>query len=434
MPTLFHTKYYCNKTKLVGRFLSSILPGSFVIALMILSSCANKPLNKYNNSYNTFASTQKFSADFKQKFNKLVTKIPPEQINNETRDKARQGLELISEDKLEQGSVMLNSALQLDTTNSYLQFFNAFAYHLMAQHGDTQKYSLARQGYLLAIKFDRSNWIAHYFMAILYMERRNYTAAQNELAEVLLFREDDHEVLSLMVAASYYSGDVVTAAACLNRLYLLNPTDTQVLRLSAIISAAMGKNEDAESLLQRYQSTKPDEIELAKTKQRIKHWLEVYRNTSSKPSNSNHQSNFLSQNQQSQHSQHSQHSHLIKTGFGSFGGYKSSASSNLGSNSDSDTDSDDLTNDGKPASNRMVLVDVVLMYITDALSTSKGVNLLSALTLQFGNVSTNTPAFSRISSRGNSKTNDLNINDGNSRGTNTENSRGTSSSTDMELR
>ena len=53
-----------------------------------------------------------------------------------------------------------------------------------------------------------------------------------------------------------------------------------------------------------------------------------------------------------------------------------------------------------PNDRRMVLVDVVLMRTEDALSTRKGVNLLNALTLQFG--SNSMPAFSKTFAGGNS--------------------------------
>jgi len=51
-------------------------------------------------------------------------------------------------------------------------------------------------------------------------------------------------------------------------------------------------------------------------------------------------------------------------------------------------------NQEDPSGRRMVLVDVVIMRTEDSLSTRKGVNLLNALTLQFG--SGGSPAFSKI--------------------------------------
>jgi hypothetical protein len=47
---------------------------------------------------------------------------------------------------------------------------------------------------------------------------------------------------------------------------------------------------------------------------------------------------------------------------------------------------------------RMLLVDVVLLSTQEQISTSKGVNLLSALTLQLGSLAGNLPAYSRVNS------------------------------------
>src|SRR5690606_12513057 len=44
---------------------------------------------------------------------------------------------------------------------------------------------------------------------------------------------------------------------------------------------------------------------------------------------------------------------------------------------------------------RMLLIDVVLLSMQELVSTSKGVNLLNALTLQLGSVAGNLPSFSR---------------------------------------
>jgi len=44
----------------------------------------------------------------------------------------------------------------------------------------------------------------------------------------------------------------------------------------------------------------------------------------------------------------------------------------------------------------MLLIDVILLSTQELISTSKGVNLLNALTLQLGNVAGNVAAYSRV--------------------------------------
>jgi Tfp pilus assembly protein PilF len=337
-------------------------------------------------------------------FAKLVAAIPKARIDSEPKAKALQALTLVGKNQLQEGSALLNTALQLDPSNSYLQFFNAYTYHLMAQAGDAQKFSLAEQGYALAIQFDRSNWIAHYYLGMLHFEQRNFRSAQSELAEVLLFREDDQDVLLRMVAASYYAGDPVTAAACLDRLRVLKPRDAQVLRLSALVSAAIGHPEDAQRWLAQYQETRPDAVELARTQERIKHWGVVRRETpldASKPRASAGDGNMPIMGLKDKASARLRDPAFIRTADdedyatddekpkfappASSTEFAPAASSPSGSDSASDTQGAAQNWQATEAkSNRMVLVDVVIMRTEDSLATRKGMNLLSTLSLQFG--------------------------------------------------
>jgi len=94
---------------------------------------------------------------------RLLKSIPEARVDSDSRKALRSALALLGADRLDEGSQQLNSLLKLEPSSSYLQFFNGFAYHLMARQGDAEKFSLAEQGYLLAVQFDASNWIAHYF-------------------------------------------------------------------------------------------------------------------------------------------------------------------------------------------------------------------------------------------------------------------------------
>ena len=327
---------------------------------------------------------------------RLLKAMPDAKVNSESRQAMRQALVLVGEDRLDEGSQKLNAALKLDPSNSYLQFFNAFAYHQMAQRGDTQKFALAEQGYLLAVQFDASNWVAHYFLGTMYFEQRNFSAAQQEWAAVLLSLGEDQEVLLRMVAAAYYAGDPVTAAACLERLRVLSPADPQVLQLSALVSAAINQPDQAAQWLALYQGTRPSAPELARLQQRVSHWAVVHgKGTKNEIPNSpvmirtqgqpwnpygaaTQSSGFPAQGGQGgsnfQGSQGGYPGQPGQPGQGGFGGQNA-------------------INPNDPNARRMVLVDVVIMRTEDSLSTRKGVNLLSALTLQFGGGGS--PAFAR---------------------------------------
>jgi tetratricopeptide (TPR) repeat protein len=340
---------------------------------------------------------------------RLLKEIPEEKVNSQSRQAMRQALVLVGEDRLDEGSQRLNAALKLDPSNSYLQFFNAFAYHQMGRRGDAQKFVLAEQGYLLAVQFDASNWIAHYFLGTMYFEQRNFKAAQQEWAAVLLSLGEDQEVLLRIVAAAYYAGDPVTAAACLERLRVLSPADPQILQLSSLVSAAINQPQKAEQWLTLYQNTQPTVSSLARLRQRVDHWAVVHRNSKKNdvPSIVFAQDGALEETRQTQGNS------IIRTqgqqwggsvsqeggfpveggqGQGGFGSQSSQGgfpgSAGQGGNPNQGVMSQDEAN-----ARRMVLVDVVIMRTEDSLNTRKGVNLLTALTLQFGGVGL--PGFSK---------------------------------------
>lgn len=347
-----------------------------------------------------FKSAPSQAEDLRGPFYKdLLASIPDSKINSKSREKAFEGLRLIARDDLPAGSALLNSALQLEPANSYLQFFNAYAYHLMAQRGDTSKYSLAEQGYTLAIKFDRSNWVAHYYLGILHYEQRNYSSAQSEFAEVLLFHENDRAALSMLASASYHAGDPVTTDVCLTQLNGLEPGDPQVLRLLSIVNGALGRFDAARQWLQEYKATGPDAAELSATEDRVRHWSFVHRDRAqtAKPpeargalaSNPGYAAGRLMPVAAAKTEEEEERrvytprpaNRSPSPGMGGMGG---GSGGMQGGGLGAAGQSAGIQALGQATGDKMVLVDVVLMYTEDTLSTAQGVNLLSMLSLQFG--------------------------------------------------
>ena len=82
----------------------------------------------------------------------------------ESRAIAIRGVQALREGELELASRLFNGALKLEIQNSYLQFLNGLAYHMIAIRSDQSQFSHAEQGYRLAIKFDETNWMARYYI------------------------------------------------------------------------------------------------------------------------------------------------------------------------------------------------------------------------------------------------------------------------------
>ena len=284
--------------------------------------------------------------------------IPGKGADTQALARATAALGFAADLDLVKASKAINEALQLDARNSYLHFFNGFIYHLQARQGDTDKTELALEGYRQAVRFEPSNWIAHEFLGLALLEQKLYRKAQSAFAEVLLQRPDDPVVLARMLAASYLAGDARTACAMADQLGGMadvGGSRPSFLRTSVSVYAACGEFDKAESARQAYEGLAKNPAEAQQAGRRLSQW----------------QSFFKSQGEIGNELA----AGMIKTqGLlpQQMGGPQ--APSSVPATAPSTGDS------------RMVLVDVVMVRTEDSISSSKGVNLLSALQLQFGSV------------------------------------------------
>ncbi len=300
---------------------------------------------------------------------------------------AAAGIEYLLQRELDKASLVLNSALKLDPTSSYVQLLNGLAYHLMATQGDADKYGLAEQGYKLALQFDKSNWLARYFLGNLYLDQKQFAVAQTIFAEALLYADNDADMLYQLATASYYAGDPTTAAAALGRLDVLAPGQPRVMRAMSIVMAAINKPTEAQTYLDRYRKAESDPRALRRFEERVKGWTRF----------------------------HSGNPDVIKAQFAPppsapGGGFPpGDGTFSDGDNQQPGADNGqagggfpppgapggmqpgmgiDVAAGGvSPSADRMVLVDVVILRTEDLVKTRKGINLLNGLTLQFGAMS-----------------------------------------------
>lgn len=342
----------------------------------------------------------------------LLDRIKNKAANGEQNRLAAAGIEYLLKRELDKASLVFNSALKLDPTSSYIQLLNGLTYHLMAGEGDTDKYSLAEQGYQLAVQFDKSNWLARYFLGNLQLDQKQYRAAQATFAEALLFADQDAEMLYQLATSSYYAGDPTTAAAALGKLDALTPNQPRVQRALSIALAAMDKPEEARRYLDRYRAMEPDPRALRRFEERVQAWARFHANggASTKTQfgapggfgNPGGQPQYQPQgafpgNPQAQEEQDVDNQSPPTGGFGAApGGFQNQNGGQPGMG---------IEVSGQPGvkadADRMVLVDVVILRTEDMIKTRKGVNLLSSLSLQFG--SSSAPAFTRTTTRDNAE-------------------------------
>ncbi len=294
--------------------------------------------------------------------------------DTESLARATKALQLASEMKLPQASKAINEALQLDASNSYLHFFNGLIYHLQARQGDIDKTITAIEGYQQAVRFDPNNWIAHEFLGLALVEQRQYGRAQTAFAEVLLSKPDDVEALQRMMAASYMAGDAATACTMADRIASLpNRNTANFLRASVSVYAACGEFDKSSAQRELFKPSASSD-QLAWIDQRVGNWRSFHK----------------SRGEDGLNSPSARAAKLVKTQFSPGGAAPSAQGLSSGP----------AAQGGSSGDTRMVLVDVVMVRTEDSVSTSKGVNLLGALNLQFG--STSAAAFSRTVSQSSS--------------------------------
>jgi pilus assembly protein CpaC len=288
-------------------------------------------------------------------------------------------LESLAADRLDQASRTLNASLKLDASNAGLHFLNGLVYHVMARQGDVSKLDTAIEGYRAAVRFDEGHWVAHEFLGLAYLEKRQYREALSSFAEVLLLRPDDAQALNRAMAAAYLANDPAMACSLADRLRLdpkQNPAQLPraFLRGSVLVYSACGNEDAAQAQRQQYFELPIAPEERRRVDTRMSDWQHVRRQTLG-AARVDAQGRSLD-------------AAAVRT--------QASAGSK-----------EAYAATGKPAplpekaassgTQRMVLVDVVMIRTEDTISTAKGINLLSALNLQFG--SGGMPAYGRETSR-----------------------------------
>ena len=157
----------------------------------------------------------------------------------------KEGLELIDKNDLKKASKTFNTALQLDMTNSHLQFLNANTYHVMALQYDTSYFDLAVEGYKLSINLDNTNWYPRYYLGLLYLDKKDYLSAQDYLADALLYNTEDPDIIYNFIVASYYAQDPISAAGGVELLKSVEPQSERLARVASMVHSSLDNHEEA---------------------------------------------------------------------------------------------------------------------------------------------------------------------------------------------
>ncbi|MDD2880834.1 MAG: secretion protein [Rhodoferax sp.] len=331
---------------------------------------------------------------------------PTGEPESEMLAKATVAVNFIKRMELPQANKAINEALQLDARNSYLHFLNGFVYHLQARQGDSQKNEMAIEGYQQALRIDRGNWIAQEFLGLAYMDLKKFEEAKTSFSDVLLMTPDSAVSLYGMMVASYLTGDAVTACTMADQFQKI-ATDTHdgFIRSSISVYASCGNFDKADQMRTTLAALNREPTDVGRVDQRLAQWKSFYRQNA--PTESAAAANSVAGLIQTSLSsaataappeRFAQAFTLPSSGIAQPMARPAPSAVVPQANRPTEPNAPELVraadsaSDGSP---RMVLVDVVLVSTQELVSTSKGVNLLSALTLQLGSLSGGKPAYSR---------------------------------------
>lgn len=333
--------------------------------------------------------------------------IPAGTYDSEVLTKVTAAVNFIKQQDLPQAHLAVNEALQLDPRNSQLHFLNGFVYHLQARMGDTQKSGMALEGYQQALRLDPGNWIAQEFLGMAYMDLKQFDQARRAFSGVLLMTPDSAVSVYGLMVASYLTGDATTACAMADQFRKASPQPNHgFIRSSILVYASCGNFDQAHQMRAALSQLSGSGPEVERVDRRVAQWKSFYL-------------------KQEQGAQSQAAAGMVRTSFSQAPSHDrpvelaqaftvqnpvhppaQRSAPDVASPAPAQAEpqaaaSAPATTTAPPADDasdgpRMLLIDVVLLSTQEVSSTSKGINLLNALTLELGSVAGNVAAYSRV--------------------------------------
>ncbi|MEG3619484.1 type II and III secretion system protein [Magnetovibrio sp. PR-2] len=360
-------------SNMLGCALPVKIAGAFLMATM-LSSCQTTDL---------FAAMEAPGKTSEVSQASFASMVDMRTVNTEPRKHALKGLEALEDGDLEDAQYNFNLAVKMDIRNSHLQFLNALTYHLQALNGRAEMFELAQTGYKLAEQFGPTNWMVPFYEGLLFKDMKNFGQAQDSFARALLLNRTNPDTLYHLAEASYYARDIETASSALRQLSQLDLSEEELGRMAevyAIVSAGENKPAQATVYLDTYLDKGGDERRAKFIKRRMQEWTDFHQRAQNRKNLKLAQFSFDEPAEPPAPSP-SPASPVESSPFGGFGG-----------DSFTSPAAQEVESEENELQNAMVAVDVVIIRTEDDNSTSKGVNLLSGLKVQFGDPLSGTAA------------------------------------------
>ena len=340
-----------------------------VVLASLLASCAATDTSRQNSYTNAARNTvAKFTLNDIEQFRQAGSAravLPDEDV--------LRIFNWLASGDYQRASQWLNRALNYQIDSPSLQFLNGLTYHLMSTR-DVSKRPLAREGYRLAIRFDRNHRGAHRFLGMLEMESRNYAQALDYLSQATSLNTEPG-LLEDMGSAAYLAHQPDIAAGIFNQLLESDPDNQQYRSTYALTLAALGLNQQAVAVANGITTAPRHRYTL----NRIDDWHAYYQRNLAAPVDSELSSNNQVANNAGSPAQFFQESEPdFRESEPDF--RESEPDPEENHNLQDNGQSDD---GGHYKSNQMVILDVVIIRSEEEALSSAGVNLLNGLNILF---------------------------------------------------
>ena len=196
--------------------------------------------------------------------------------NSEEDQKIVEGMKAIKEGNLQLASKTFNSLLIDDPLNIHVHSLNALTYHLMSKDGDVAKVTLAQAGFEQVLKIDPNNTLASLQLGRIAAGKKDYVKAQECFSHVLLIDSGHMDAQYELASASYNLGDLKTAVMSIDRVITAQPNDPRNVRAAALIYAALGKQEQAHVYLAKYSTLPIGQRHKKYLEKRVHDWEDLH--------------------------------------------------------------------------------------------------------------------------------------------------------------
>lgn len=227
----------------------------------------------------------------------------------------------------------LDQALMENPNSIALNFLRGLIYDATSSIGSEGR-QLAKVGYITALRGDPTYWPANYQLGLLAMEDGDALSAERYFIAAAVYADDEPQLFYALARAAYCSGDLTTARLALDRAKALKEPDrNEEFLTAALVLAASGDQPEA------------------------RRWFERLGYTAGSPS-----SRYLQERMARVAQQQPAGSPPSPTG----------ATASSGANVTTASE------------RKMATVDVVIIRRQEGQAKTSGINLMDALTLQFG--------------------------------------------------